>query len=50
MITGFLLILLVAVIWLCCVQQAEIASLTRALTYSEAQRRHPSRRAVTDRE
>lgn len=42
MTTGILMILLVAVIWLCFVQQAEIASLTKALAYADAQRRHPA--------
>lgn len=42
MTAGILLILLAALGWLCFVQQAEIASLTKALNYADAQRRHPA--------
>ena len=46
MTAGILMILLFACFWFIFVQQAEIASLARALNYATAQQRHPARRRV----
>ena len=48
MTTGILMILLIACLWFIFVQQAEIASLGKALRYATAQQRHPAYRGLVD--
>ena len=50
MTAGILMILLFACLWFIFVQQAEIASLTKALNYADAQlkTRHPAYRGLVD--
>lgn len=48
MTAGILMILLFACLWFIFVQQAEIASLGKALRYATAQQRHPAYRGLVD--
>ena len=50
MTAGILMILLFACLWFIFVQQAEIASLTKALNFARAQQRHPAYRGAVDDE